>query len=618
LLPALCLLIVSSSKGQMSLDSIPTPFRTVGATMLGTDSSQTLCIDKQQRRHLLYASMSEILYKGFQQQPLWQGGFAQHNGISMFGGTQYELAVTMDNRPVVNPMFSAPYLELLSVEGTEELRLLSGSSAIASGSSGGAFTLQQQSITYNTAKPYLAMWYAQGGGDFVAMDGVFAQNIARGVNVNVGVRRAGANGVVQRTVFDTWNVRASTRLFFSDDWNAVIRYELTSANTEINGGVLGSALQSASSLPTLPVLLSGAEDQTRMHDIQAAFQWNIPRLFGELHATMWHTSSNLLRFTDTLARVFPSVPPRFQTSASTTGTNVEYRTEISQTALSFGAMGYTNQLWSNPVHPDATWQTAVLYAAVKRTFDSSLVSAVQFAARTSFDHGYTTTSLGGMIEANVAQGRAWLDVSRQQLIPSVLLELQMPESHVIAQLGYKSKQTYVVGWLRAVTHALLVSAQRDSLQRITRLDFSSTPSEQRAGLYARTGITWGSWTLQPWLRIQTTTSRELLIVPEYSAGAAMWFTYTVGKSRLELGIDAYAQSAFTPTQWEPNYRIAVPGIQPQSATWNGSNAFLRALVGDAVVRVGFENIFGTRQVTTAAMVDVPQNIRLSVTWAFPD
>jgi hypothetical protein len=38
------------------------------------------------------------------------------------------------------------------------------------------------------------MWYTQGGGDLIAADVSMAQNVAPGVNVNVGVRRSGAYG----------------------------------------------------------------------------------------------------------------------------------------------------------------------------------------------------------------------------------------------------------------------------------------------------------------------------------------------------------------------------------------------------------------------------------------
>ena len=72
------------------------------------------------------------------------------------------------------------------------MEILTGTDAVGLAGSMTLSALNIQEMIHNSATPYTALWYAQGGGDVIAMDAAYSQNVARGFNITFGVRRSGA------------------------------------------------------------------------------------------------------------------------------------------------------------------------------------------------------------------------------------------------------------------------------------------------------------------------------------------------------------------------------------------------------------------------------------------
>ena len=191
-------------------DSLPIPLYTMGR-LSAHDSEANAHITKLQMRLLQYGQLAEALHKGTSWTPLSHGGFGQNDGLSVMGGMNVDLGVSINGRPLSEPWSGAYQLVQAQPAGLERVELLTGTDAVGLAPSMTLTALNMQSMIHNSATPYTSLWYHQAGGDIVAMDGTFSQNVAENFNVTLGVRRSGANGRYLNTDFDIWNIRAAIR-----------------------------------------------------------------------------------------------------------------------------------------------------------------------------------------------------------------------------------------------------------------------------------------------------------------------------------------------------------------------------------------------------------------------
>ncbi|RPI66994.1 MAG: hypothetical protein EHM43_10250, partial [Ignavibacteriae bacterium] len=225
---------VFSERSVVRSDSLPIPFPWYGA-LARRNGDTVIDISKFDRRFVQYQSASDLLIRSTPMMPLSHGGFSQHNAVSIAGGWNADLAVSVNGRRMVDPWSGQYQLSQLAPEAYERFEVLTGTHAVGLAASTALTAVNAQEMRFNTATPYTSFWYTQGGGDVIAADVGMAQNVAPGVNVNFGVRRSGGYGRYVNQEFDVWNVRASTHIALDELTNLRFSYHLTSQNTGLNG-----------------------------------------------------------------------------------------------------------------------------------------------------------------------------------------------------------------------------------------------------------------------------------------------------------------------------------------------------------------------------------------------
>ncbi|MCX6140382.1 MAG: TonB-dependent receptor, partial [Candidatus Kapabacteria bacterium] len=224
-------------------DSLPLPWIGMGR-LPGSDEEVDVQITKSGLRKLQYGQLAEALYRGTHWTPLSHGGFGQNDGLSVMGGLNVDLGVSINGRPLSEPWSGTYQLVQAQPAGMERIEILTGTDAVGLAPSMTLSAMNMQSMIHNSATPYTALWYHQGGGDIVAMDASFSQNVAENLNVTLGVRRSGANGRYVNTQFDIWNIRAGIRWTLSARSHLSVSYELASLNTGLWGGLRTVGLSS--------------------------------------------------------------------------------------------------------------------------------------------------------------------------------------------------------------------------------------------------------------------------------------------------------------------------------------------------------------------------------------
>ncbi|HBB25170.1 MAG TPA: hypothetical protein DCZ59_02780, partial [Bacteroidetes bacterium] len=261
-------LVLATSAGKAASDSLLPPDRCFGMlldTSLGIPAEN---LTKQRLRTVQYESLADALRQLTSFVPLRNGGFGQYDALSVLGGSSQHLSMGSDGRPMLDLWSGQFHLLQQPMATLERIEFLYGSDAIGLAPTASLTMLNAQSSVFNTATPFMSMWYHQGAGDLIAASVTFSQNIAPGWNIAASVRRSGARGRYQRTDFGLWNLDLQARWTIDQRQSLLVRLGLATVSTQVWGGVdrtAGEASIEQLSRVRYDDTLS-LEDETRRHD----------------------------------------------------------------------------------------------------------------------------------------------------------------------------------------------------------------------------------------------------------------------------------------------------------------------------------------------------------------
>jgi hypothetical protein len=597
---------------------------------LGLESADTLfAVSKLQRRNIQYHTMGEVLARGTVFQPLSQGGFGQHDAISVAGSTNSNLGVSMNGRPM-NSTYSGQYLlSLAAPEGVDRTEILTGSAAVGLSPILTQTAINNVEVRFNTATPYLALWYSQGGGETVAADVALAQNIAPGLNMNVGVRRIGSDGRYLQTFWDAWNVRVNTRYAADSLTTLSLSYNLTSHNTDLWGGIRTKLDPNTLTERTTPTVFDDLRDHTRRHDVTLGGE----RLFTSdsayaINVQAYYTWDEMLRIRDASLTTYTADTSRYiHYLGQQAGLIVRTRHRFGSTLLRMGA---AVDYQSNDAAP-YTQATSLAQPRVFAMFNAPERGdfSVQASAHLASEHGVGVFGTGLGILWRFGPGQVRADLSLAERAPSLAEAAQSIQGTQLSKertlLGLLearytiSPQFHALGQLfvRSTQNAIQGVAVTDSNQRVYLVNSTNSENPVLLGGF----VVSASYHLD-FLDIQATARGHALDVdqsplPPFSADLTANYVYRIGANSVRIGGKVSVVAPMTSQQFVPlSWQYVQPTGGTQGWVYNGLDVFLQATLGNASVRLSYENILAARWYTTALAPVIIRDLRLSVTWSF--
>ena len=648
-IPALCcLLCVVSAKGQSTAgqEPIPPPQRDSVFTERQIQNDDSLAvplpqlgrlsafpdealvdISKADRRFVQYRSASELLSRGSHLMPISHGGNAQHNTVSIAGGLNADIATSFNGRPMVDPWNDAFHLMQIAPEGLERIEILTGTDAVGLGGSMSLAAMNLQEIRHNSATPYTSLWYSQGGGELIAVDGTFSQNVARGLNITFGVRRSGtAEPRYTNTGFDVWNVRAAVRYTATDRTHLSVSYNLASLNTGLWGGLrTGFDLDSLTERTAPPVFFN-LQDESRRHDLTAT----IVHLFdadttftvtGQVFASV----NNVLRLRDTTLRTsITDTVDNFVVNGSQYGVlaRADYRLGATRLRVGVGAdyLGANQSVYTQEVDE----VRPQVFGHIRIPLSSSL--SFSGAGRVEQRHTNTLVGVGAALTLSVGD-ESWIkaDLSTAQRAPTAGEGFSLsPERHILATLTSRWVAPSITfegqAFYRLVSDRLLTTSDRDADQFIRSTSTFNGPNASVAGVTAQANFTSTWFELRPIVRAFVTQSNGIaddrfpgFMAELYAAGV-----YRLGSNSVRLGVRGLIQTGMMGQQYVPTTSTYTTPVGRQDIVNNGLDLFLTAILGNASIRFSYENLLASRWYIVAVAPEIISDIRLSVTWSFFD
>lgn len=588
------------------------------------DSEANAHITKLQMRLLQYGQIAEALHKGTSWTPLSHGGFGQNDGLSVMGGMNVDLGVSINGRPLSEPWSGAYQLVQAQPAGLERVELLTGTDAVGLAPSMTLTALNMQSMIHNSATPYTSLWYHQAGGDIVAMDGTFSQNVAENFNVTLGVRRSGANGRYLNTDFDIWNIRAAIRWTMSARSHLHVHYELASLNSSLWGGIRTAGLSPQFTESTAPPVHSNLRDETRRHDLSATLTQILSDDTSSVLSASVYGSYNALRrlrdsttwtsVTDTLGAL--------TLRGGSVGGILRYDQRIGPLRLRIGG-------GADVIRNDASVYADESYGVVPQAFGHIMIplsAGLQFrgAGRVAlqFDRVLIGAGAGLSVQTGNAVYRA--DVATSQRAPTLSEGTSLlPERHLLLSVSgtwlSPNFETSVTAYGRLITDPIVSTGSRTNEVMALTNSFNAT-SRRIIGAVANSMLRIGNVELRPRVRITISNTNDVADdrFPLAMADLSVAYVYEVGRNSVRLGVCGTVMSAARLPQYVAPSWTYVDPLTSTGGQYDGLNVFLSAIVGNATVRASFENILGQRWYTTSLAPEIVRSIRLSVDWSFFD
>jgi len=604
-------------------DSMPAPWRAMGR-LSADDAEANVQITKLGMRKLQYGQLAEALYKATPWAPLSHGGFGQHDGLSVMGGLNVDLSVSMNGRSTYEPWSGLYQLIQAQPAGLERVEILTGTDAVGLAPSMTLTALNMQAMIHNSATPFTSLWYHQGGGDIVAMDGTFSQNVAENVNVTVGVRRSGARGRYTNTGFDIWNVRSAVRWTVSNKTHLNISYELASLNSDIWGGIRQAGLSKEFTEDAAPPVNTLLRDETRRHDLTISLAQHLTDDSSSvLTASAYGTYNAMLRLRDsTLNTSAVDTMDQLVIRGGMAGALLRLDQHIGEIHLRLGTSADLVQNDSSVYAVGSSGVLPQVFGHVVVPLAPSLL--IRAAARASLQFDRFLIGAGAGLDFNAGSSRYRVDVATSQRAPTLAEGSALtPEQHVLLSAGGSWFSTNMRAtatiYGRLVSDPIVSSGTRTN-EVIYRTTSVNAASRSIIGGVAE--MTWriGNFEFRPVVRLTYSTTDNVADqrFPLAMADLSAAYVYEVGRNSVRLGVSGTAlSSAQLPQFVGPSWTYVAPVVATGSQ-YNGLSVFMSAQVGNANIRASFDNILGQRWYTTSLAPEIVRSIRLSVDWSFFD
>jgi hypothetical protein len=138
------------------------------------------------------------------------------------------------------------------------------------------------SRSYNSYRPFTKLRFVQDPKGTILTDGLFTQNLARGLNLMIGFQRTTTMGRYANADLDAWNVRSRLRYDISDRLNIALTDFYTKTGNGLNGGIDLSLSPALFDETTAIVMNQYAHDDRSRRDVTLSA---IGRIFSDTSST---------------------------------------------------------------------------------------------------------------------------------------------------------------------------------------------------------------------------------------------------------------------------------------------------------------------------------------------
>jgi outer membrane cobalamin receptor len=551
------------------------------------------------------------------------GKWEQLHAFGMDGRT---IGVLLDGRPMNDPITGTYNFSDMPLEFIDHIETLSGTASTMASSDAAGTAMNFVSRSYNSYRPLTKLRFVQDPKGTIFTDGLFTQNVARGLNLTIGFQRHASDGRYTNAALNAWNVRTRLRYNISERLNIALTDFYTKSANGLNGGV-------ANLLDEIGThgFNKDAWDKRLRRDVTLNA---LARIFSDSSSTTQATA-----YYSTLEREYYNRSGGFIddfTRSSFWGARFQQLLRFDSILCNFGGTWETRKSDSTRVLASHRESERTLFMQTEFGFVKLFVPSV-FVRSTWFDGEHSFSTGAGikssptdwlMVFGDVSwfdrfptfQERYWTD-SLFSRVNSI-----QKEQHAFYQVGLNIQaganiQVSLTGFQRTVQHAIVFQPAL-SPGGFPAISISNSKEVLIQGMNGSAGIHWSKFELfgvMTLLRYKEASVIKTLMPDIILAGEASYRdTFFKEKLDAKFGVRSCFSNRQQGMQFDPptlSYVENKASILGRSTTLD---LFMILKIGDAHVSLSWKNIFNTLYILSPIYPMPGRHIRLGVNWVFMD
>ena len=593
------------------------------------NSTQHHEITKHDICFLDYNGLNDIFSHFLPVFPLKLSSFGQNESFAMNGFHANDISVSFAGRPMNDPEYSSYNLNQFSQEFMEKAQVFTGSDAVIL--SGSPTYINLQEIRYNTATPFTRLFYTQAGFDYINADALFSQNFAPNTNFTFGFRHQTANSEFPNSFCENWNIRTMLRWNPSDLTSISLSENFTNQGNGTNGGSYNDNNKYDNILAN--TYYPQLTEKMFRHDLTLACSSILDKdSSSAVYASLFLTNAEWNFNISEDAKDSDDKSYIIDRSSLFTGANARYEFQPNDyLSLSAGGNLLYKDIEQSKIN-DAL-NSLDISAFVHSILHLSNATDLSAGLRFQYDKLFATIATGAKLtHALTANYSLALDASYFETAPSLVQNsfssLEKEKNMLLtASLRYTSKLTQLQINAYARLSQSPITFQIDEQKKYPWGNYSNSDKLNAFGLniiynayYNYSALFFDALGLRIKAQCNITgpESNQEYILPLFHGSAAAFCEIRRSKSILRLGLEAAATSQYSGMQYIPMLRTFNKFDSKISFMPSGFNIFATARLGNAYVRLTYENILSLNYYYVPVYPMHTGNLRLSVSWSFFD
>ncbi|MBX3042538.1 MAG: hypothetical protein KIT33_00425 [Candidatus Kapabacteria bacterium] len=585
-------------------------------------------INKRDIQLINYTGLNDIIshFTPFYSQDM--GSYSTYNSFFALGAPSRSISWGFNGRNINDIEIGSLNPEQFPTEFFENIEIFTGADAVVFGDNAASVFVNIQEIRYNSALPFTRIWFGNSGFGYLGADGIFSQNVMPNVNFTFGFRSYNSNGAFTNTWGDNWNARVILR------WNPD---NLTSISFTENFSNLGSGTSGGNNpeisnsvfdeIGAIPVF-SGLNERLFRHDLSITATRNFDTNTTNTAVLNFYISSirrdrssgSDLNFglSDTTSQVY-------KTTSNFFGTEGRYEiAPVDAISLRFGGSAEVDLIERTYYHDEFNGVSTAGFAHSTIIFsdDFDINGGVRFFSK----FGNVGLAYGVKQNLNIAKNlKLTADLSYSDRLPYPVEGLSLKSEQHLALAGEmiyrlnEHAQLITGAYLRSIFSPIMAEFNplTDDFNYINHFNGSSIT---RTGLYLDfSGDILKNLSMRLHGLLQYSiddAGNQIYDLPIITTSGRLFYTYKPGKSMLRVGVETGLLTDFRGDYFYPVTRSFYPGNHDSGIMLTGITAFLEVKLGDAFVKVQYENILSQNYYYVAVNPMFTGNLRLTANWTF--
>lgn len=586
-------------------------------------------INKSDLKSINYSALSDIINYTMPTYSRNLGYFGQYNNFSYLGSNKSNnLLINGVNQQ--NHTFNNVNLEMYSPEMAENIDIFVGSDASIL-SNKGDMLINIQEAKYNTKRPFSRLWFQDAVSDFISIDGLISQNLDSNSNVFFGFKTQNSAGIFPNTWIHSWNIRSGYRLNIDTLSSLSIQYLFNNHGLGLNGGVDFERSATPYSAIGAVSVFSNLNERTFRNQVLVTYT-DYNGKFITVNSNLYFTHNSIDR----------QIPDRFINDNNSNKENLN--------SLDFGFINkFEFKLLDNfTLNSGAD----LIYVKSQPTYFIRELDELRFNLFSSLNYQifeklslsgglrlfkeYTTlTNFGAKLKYHISSNQTLtIDFANtKNSNDRYSFDITNTEQNSTAFLQYDNNDSTfkfsVNSYYRQISNSPILKFESDNLilSRYLSQDliggFVQFASVLSNNTFFEKDIFELNFKLniqkelnQSNSQIQTTDYQQ--ITPIYWFTVTPTFTIIIQKSIVKLGADFTLFDGKGGYSYMPLTHSNIESNVTEGITNNGIDIFVNARLGNATVKLTFQNLLNSEYFQVPLYPNLGRNLRFSVFWSFFD